>query len=195
MNRRANGGRLAPHPEGPERRTPPIRPFTCPTEHEESRNGGRAVLENVPPELRVCLGTFSRGAPSGIAFRRSASRPPRRPSRRPAVAVIDRGRRTLHATAGRRAGAEARRAPNATAGRCIEEPGPVPMLPNDVLRSARGGCQAPLKECRTTMNRRANGGRLAPHPEGPERRTPPIRPFTCPTEHEESRNGGRAGDS
>jgi hypothetical protein len=46
----------------------------------------------------------------------------------------------------------ARRAPPAPPGRCIEEPGPVPMLPNDVLRSARGGCQAPLKECRTTWN-------------------------------------------
>jgi hypothetical protein len=38
-----------------------------PTEHETSRPGGRAVLENVPPTLRAPLGTFSRGAPSGSA--------------------------------------------------------------------------------------------------------------------------------
>jgi hypothetical protein len=32
-----------------------------------ARTGGRAVLENVPLTLRVGLGTFSRGAPSGSA--------------------------------------------------------------------------------------------------------------------------------
>jgi hypothetical protein len=42
------------------------------------------------------------------------------------VGEADRGSQTPHATAGRRAGAEARPAPNATAGRCIEEPAPTP---------------------------------------------------------------------
>jgi hypothetical protein len=57
----------------------------------KGRTGGRAVLENVPPTLRACLGTFSRGAPPGMAWRRSASQPPSRPSRRPEVAGIARG--------------------------------------------------------------------------------------------------------
>jgi hypothetical protein len=79
------------------------------------RNGGRAVLENVPHTLRGCMGTFSRGAPSGSASRRSASQPASRPSRRPKVAATARVRWPTLATAGRRAGAEVRRAPNATA--------------------------------------------------------------------------------
>jgi hypothetical protein len=95
-----------------------------PAEHESSRSGGCAVLENVPPTLRACLGTFSRGAPSGMASRRSAPQPPRRPSSRPEVADVIRKGRAVHATAGRRAGAEARQAPNATAGRCNVEPNP-----------------------------------------------------------------------
>jgi hypothetical protein len=82
-----------------------------------ARNGGRAVLENVPHTLRGCMGTFSRGAPSGSAYRRSAQRQRRRPSRRPEVATTARVRRPTLATAGRRAGAEARQAPNATEGR------------------------------------------------------------------------------
>jgi hypothetical protein len=65
------------------------------------------------------------GAPPGMAFRRSAPQPPRRPSRRPEVAENLRRRRTPHATAGRRAGTEARRAPNVTGSRCIGEPGPA----------------------------------------------------------------------
>jgi plasmid stabilization system protein ParE len=35
------------------------------SEHVSSRTGGRAVLENVPPTLRACLGTFSRGGSLG----------------------------------------------------------------------------------------------------------------------------------
>jgi hypothetical protein len=75
------------------------------------------LLENVLLTPRSRVGTFSRGAPPGMASRRNARQPPSRPSRRPEVADITRAGRTLHATAGRRAGAEARPAPNATAGR------------------------------------------------------------------------------
>jgi hypothetical protein len=92
--------------------------ITSPAEHVTSRTGGTCH------SLRMCRvrsslrWAHSRGwQSSGLATRNSASRPPRRPSRRPEVAVIERGLRTPHATAGRRAGAEARRAPNATAGR------------------------------------------------------------------------------
>jgi hypothetical protein len=127
-------GRLAPlpwAPSDPHRRfAPSLAPrgtrITGPAEHENSRTGGCAVLENVPVSLRAGKGTFSRGAPSGIAYRRSASQPPRRPSRRPEVDGTDRGSHSPHATAGRRAGAEARRAPNVTAGRCAGEPSPAP---------------------------------------------------------------------
>jgi hypothetical protein len=124
---------------GPGRIAPPLRScsFTAgtenrvPQEHVTGRTGGRAVLENVPPTLRACLGTFSRGAPSGMAWRRSASQPPSRPSRRPEVAEVVRGSQTPHATAGRRAGTEARRAPNATAGRWNGEPSPTsPRVPD-----------------------------------------------------------------
>jgi rubrerythrin len=66
--------------------------ITCCAEHGMARTGGRAVLENVPHTLRGCMGTFSRGAPSGSAYRRSASQPPRRPSRRPEVAAPPRVR-------------------------------------------------------------------------------------------------------
>jgi hypothetical protein len=65
--------------------------ITGPAEQENSRTGGCAVLENVPVSLRAGKGTFSRGAPSGIASRRSAPQPPRRPSSRPEVAGIARG--------------------------------------------------------------------------------------------------------
>jgi hypothetical protein len=64
------------------------------------------------------------------------------------------------ATAGRRAGAEAK--PNATTGRCCGETGPRTLLPNEVLRNARGGCQAPLKSSRDASGREATGGRQAP---------------------------------
>jgi hypothetical protein len=111
------------------------------TENELGRTGGRAVLENVPPTLRACLRAFSRGAPSESAPRRSAPQPPSRPSRRPEVAEVVRGRRTPLATAGRRAGAEARQAPNATAGRCLGEPGPGALQLNQVLRSPHGGAR------------------------------------------------------
>jgi hypothetical protein len=97
--RGATGGRLAPlpwAPSDPHRRFAPSRAprgtrITGPAEHENSRTGGCAVLENVPVSLRAGKGTFSRGAPSGIAYRRSASQPPRRPSRRPEVADAVRG--------------------------------------------------------------------------------------------------------
>jgi hypothetical protein len=93
--------------------------------NEEGRTGGRAVLENVPPPLGACVGTFSRGAPSGSSRRISVYQSRGRPSRRPEVAENLRRRRTPHATAGRRAGTEARRAPNVTGSRCIGEPGPA----------------------------------------------------------------------
>jgi hypothetical protein len=69
------------------------------------------------------------------------------------------------ATAGRRAGAEAK--PNATTGRC------------EVLRNARGGCQAPLKEFRTASNRWATGGRLAPR-HGPRTLPVTVAPLLVP---------------
>jgi hypothetical protein len=136
--------------------------ITGPAEHENSRTGGCAVLENVPVSLRAGKGTFSRGAPSGIAYRRSASQPPRRPSRRPEVDGTDRGSHSPHATAGRRAGAEARRAPNVTAGRCAGEPSPAPPrapnpsesmihVPDTVFgaseKRAQGRCCRPSNEC------------------------------------------------
>jgi hypothetical protein len=102
-----------------------------------------------------------------MASRRSAPQPPSRPSRRPEVAETERGRASPQATAGRRAGAQTRRAPNATAGRCIEETGPGALLPNEVLPNARGGCQAPLKRPRDSSGREATGGRLAPLPWAP----------------------------
>jgi hypothetical protein len=195
-------------PVGPDRNASPARLFrtsrgtriTCPAEHEASRTGGRAVLENVPPTLPAPLGTFSRGAPPGMASRRSAPQPPSRPSRRPEVAETERGRASPQATAGRRAGAEARRAPKATAGRCIEEPAPGALLPNEVLPNARGGCQAPLKRPRDSSGREATGGHLAPLPWAPiamrhrcaHSRAPQGPRITSPPEHEESRTGGRA---
>jgi hypothetical protein len=60
-------------------------------------------------------------APTG----ESGSSHARRPSRRPKVARAARGRAPPHATAGRRAGAEAK--PNATEGRCFDEPAPEPL--------------------------------------------------------------------
>jgi hypothetical protein len=137
--RETTGGRQAPLPWATiatRHRCAPSRApkgprITCCAEHGMARNGGRAVLENVPHTLRGCMGTFSRGAPSGSAYRRSAQRQRSRPSRRPEVATTARVRRPTLATAGRRAGAEARRAPNATEGRCIEEPAPKPpQTPN-----------------------------------------------------------------
>jgi hypothetical protein len=135
--RRASGSRPAARPLRPPWPDPHIAPFgvidpwatraprsprtTCRAEHEKSRTGGTCH------SLRMCRvraslrWAHSRGwQSSGLATRNSASRPPRRPSRRPEVAVIERGLRTPHATAGRRAGAEARPAPNATAGQCRE---------------------------------------------------------------------------
>jgi hypothetical protein len=138
-DREATGGRQAPLPWAPNAARHRFAPSRAPcgpritdsAEHVMAHNGGRAVLENVPHTLRGCMGTFSRGAPSGSASRRSAQRQRSRPSRRPEVATTARVRRPTLATAGRRAGAEARRAPNATAGRCIEEPAPKPpQTPN-----------------------------------------------------------------
>jgi hypothetical protein len=81
------------------------------------------------------MGTMPCGAPPGMASRRNAPQPPSRPSRRPEVADVIREGRAVHATAGRRAGAEARQAPNATEGRRSGETGPGALLPSEVLRN------------------------------------------------------------
>jgi hypothetical protein len=79
---------------------------------------------------------------------------------------------------------------------------PRALLPSEVLRAARGGCQAPLKEDRQTGVRNATGGRLAPQPRAPKatrRRCAPSRALRGPrivefAEYVKSRTGGRAGD-
>jgi hypothetical protein len=90
--RKATGGRLAPlpwAPGAPRHRFAtsgvPWGPrITRPAEHERSRHGGRAVLENVPVSLRAGKGTFSRGHPreSRIGEARHCHQEGRRDARR-----------------------------------------------------------------------------------------------------------------
>jgi hypothetical protein len=96
--RGATGGRLAPLPWAPTRphrfapsRTPRGTRITGPAEHENSRTGGRAVHGLCRCQRPSWYGHNSVGAPPGMAYRRSASQPPRRPSRRPEVAEAVRG--------------------------------------------------------------------------------------------------------
>jgi hypothetical protein len=113
------------------------------------------------------------------------------------VAEGERGSGTPHANVGRRAGAEARPAPNATEVRCTGESGPAALLPIEVLRNARGGCQAPLKTSRDASGRKATGGREAPLPWAPRSashryaswRAERSTRFSGPAEHETSRTG------
>jgi hypothetical protein len=119
-DRNATGETTGTAPVGPATRLTPLRSFSYTPEHEN--HGPRRarefahrrdvpLLENVLLTPRSRVGTFSRGAPPRMASRRSASQPPSRPSRRPEVADVIREGWAVHATAGRRAGAEARPAP------------------------------------------------------------------------------------
>jgi hypothetical protein len=80
-------------------------------------DGCRASAGRPPGEGRPNL--FQRCPAPARAKRRN------RWGRPPEVAEAVRGRQTHQATAGRRAGAEARQAPNVTAGRCVGDSGPA----------------------------------------------------------------------
>jgi hypothetical protein len=158
-DREAIGGRQAPLPWAPNaapRRFAPSRApwgprITDSAGHVMARNGGRAVLENVPHTLRGCMGTFSRGAPSGSAYRRSAQRQRSRPSRRPKVAATARVRRPTLATAGRRAGAEAK--PHVTEGPWPEPGAAEAVAEPGAAFSAMRVAEPVIAERRTTGRR------------------------------------------
>jgi hypothetical protein len=117
-----------------------------------------------------------------MASRRSAPQPASRPPSRPEVAESDRAQRTPHATAGWRAGAEARRAPNVTAGRCIGETGQGRCCERGSPQRAwrmPGAAEKVARRVGPGSARRAPGTA----PVGPATRLTPLRPFSYTPEH------------